>query len=128
MNGVSAFTPSEPAAPIPISGYAEPMADTRNSTAATSKPPFRPRRVASQPASRPPIVHPSSAQDTAQPDSELALVSGKPARGNEIGVDRRHRARNDGGVVTEQKPPKRGDQRKPMDERPIRRRHGVCGR
>src|SRR5262245_42663097 len=78
MKGTSALGPMLPTGARPNSGKAEPRDDTKNSDAATNRPPRRPMRCDSGPAIAPPITHPSRAQEIVQPERLCAAVSGRP--------------------------------------------------
>jgi hypothetical protein len=75
MNGVRAAGPMPPMGPKPNSGYAEPKAETKNKAPATTSPPLRPRTLETQPARKAPMMQPSSALETVQPERLLRAVS-----------------------------------------------------
>src|SRR5215475_10222311 len=75
MKGVSARGPIPPIGPRPISGKAEPTADSRNSSAATIRPPLRPTTFANHPATPAPMMQPNSALEIVQPDRLPRAVS-----------------------------------------------------
>ena len=78
MKGVRAAGPMPPMGPRPISGTAEPSEPSRNISAATIRPPLRPSALEMGPPTPAPMTQPSSADDTAQPDSESRAASGNP--------------------------------------------------